>query len=209
MNKSPAGLYSPYDMTLETTYDETTALREAQQGSRAAFGALVTLYQKRAYAIAYGFVRNRDDALDLAQESFVKAYRSIGRFDTQRPFYPWLYRIVKNTCLNHIKKKRRRGETSLDGLRESGVEFPSTTRGPAGKAALSELRSGIGVALESLGEDHREIIVLRHIHEHSYKEIADVLSIPQGTVMSRLHAARKSLRDALEQSPVQKHESEA
>ena len=63
-------------------------MHEAQRGDRAAFGALVTLYQKRAYAIAYGFVRNRDDALDLAQESFVKAYRSIDRFDTQRPFYP-------------------------------------------------------------------------------------------------------------------------
>ena len=84
-------------------------------------------------------VRNREDALEIAQDSFAKAYRAMGRFDTKMPFYPWLYRIIKNTCLNHIKKRNRRGERSLDGLMDSGIDFSAKGRGPDGHAGLSEL----------------------------------------------------------------------
>ncbi len=185
-------------MTL-TAPDETTFIEQAQQGDQAAFGHLVKLYQRRAYAVAYGFVGNRDDALEIAQESFVKAYKAMNRFDTTMPFYPWLYRIVKNTCLNHIKKRKRRGETSLDGLMDKGVDFATKRRGPRAKAGVAELRDSIAVSMRGLSPSHREILTLRHVEELSYAEIADVLDIPKGTVMSRLHAARRSLRDALEQ----------
>lgn len=181
----------------ETLVDERAIIRDAQHGDRAAFGQLVRSYQKRAYAIAYGFVGNRDDALELAQDSFVKAYRAMERFDTEMPFYPWLYRIVKNTCLNHIKKRNRRGETSLDGLRDAGLQFASKKGGPDRHAGIGELREHLELALMALTPDHAEIIRLRHIHELSYAEIAECLSIPKGTVMSRLHAARGSLRTVL------------
>jgi RNA polymerase sigma-70 factor (ECF subfamily) len=184
-------------MMTETTFNEVAAILDAQQGDRAAFGSLVKAYQKRAYAIAYGFVGNREDALELAQESFVKAYRAISRFDTTMPFYPWLYRIVRNTCLNHIKKRKRRGESSLDGMMESGFDVSSGRDEPAREAALGDIREAVGNALSRLSDDHREIITLRHIHELSYVEIAECLDIPQGTVMSRLHAARRSLREKL------------
>jgi len=184
-------------MITETTFDEQTVLLDAQRGDRAAFGQLVRTYQKRAYGIAYGFVGNREDALELAQEAFVRAYKAMARFDTRLPFYPWMYRIVKNTCLNHLKKRKRRGETSLDGMMASGYEPVSKGRGPEGHAALDEMRGAIGEALQRLTDDHREIVTLRHIHELSYAEIAGCLDIPEGTVMSRLHAARKSLRKAL------------
>lgn len=178
--------------------DEKSLIEQAQQGDRSAFGHLVKLYQRRAYSIAYGFVGNREDALEMAQESFVKAYRAIQRFDLRMPFYPWLYRIVKNTCLNHIKKRKRRGESSLDRMMESGRDFATSKVGPEAKAVISELGGAIRTGLEQISEQHREIIVLRHVHEKSYAEIAECLGIPQGTVMSRLHGARKSLRKAME-----------
>ncbi len=181
-----------------TTYDEPALVLLAQQQDRAAFGELVKMYQKRAYAIAYGFVGNREDALEMAQEAFARAFKAMGRFDTKMPFYPWLYRIVRNTCLNHIKKRRRRGETSLDGLMESGFDVPAKVTAPDESAILAELSHSIAAALERVSDDHREIILLRHIHEYSYKEIAELLEIPPGTVMSRLYAARRSLRAALE-----------
>ena len=175
-------------------------IQQAQQGDRAAFGSLVKLYQKRAYAAAYGFVGNREDALELAQDAFVRAYRAMGRFDTTKPFYPWLYRIVRNTCLNHLKKRKRRGETSLNAMQEYGFDVASDDAGPEGAAKLQDSKNLLGEGLDSLSEDHREILVLRHLHELSYNEIADCLGIPRGTVMSRLHAARRILRDALSQT---------
>lgn len=181
----------------QVAFDEQAAIAEAQRGDRVAFGQLVKNYQQMAYATAYGFVGNREDALELAQDSFVKAYRAMERFDTSMPFYPWLHRIVRNTCLNHIKKRRRRGETSLERLRESGVQFRSNTGRPDRQAGLDEIRGAVGEALEGLEDDHREIIILRHIHGLSYAEIADCLDIPKGTVMSRLHAARRKMRDLL------------
>ncbi len=184
-------------MTIATP-DETTFLAQAKQGDRTAFGELVKLYQRRAYAIAYSFVGNRDDALEIAQDAFVKAYRAMSRFDTARPFFPWLYRIVRNTSLNHIKKRNRRGETSLDSLMESGLDFPSNRRGPDAKAGLGELRIQIAQSMTHISEPHREILTLRHVHELSYNEIAECLDIPRGTVMSRLHGARRSLRQAME-----------
>lgn len=195
-------MYSKCGMENGMENNEGAIVLQAQRGDRAAFGELTKLYQRRAYAIAYGFVGNREDALELAQEAFVRAYRAMSRFDTRLPFYPWLYRIVKNTCLNHLKKRRRRGETSLDGLMESGFDAVSPGPGPERQAALGDLRVSIAVALEALNADHREIITLRHVHELSYREIAECLNIPQGTVMSRLHAARRSLRTALESSGV-------
>lgn len=192
-------------MTTVTTFDERQVVVLAQKGDRAAFGELVHQYQKRAYFIAYGFVRNREDALEMAQESFARAYKAISRFDTALPFYPWLYRIVKNTCLNFIKKRNRRGETSLESLTESGIQLPSKKGGPARKARLSELRGDISAALERLSVDHREIVTLRHIHELSYGEIAECLGVPSGTVMSRLHAARRNLRKALEEIGIQSY----
>lgn len=183
----------------QSVFDEQAVILEAQRGDRAAFGRLVKNYQQMAYATAYGFVRNREDALELAQEAFVKAYRAMDRFDTAMPFYPWLHRIVKNTCLNHLKKRRRRGETSLDGLREAGLQFAAAKGGPDHHAGLGEIRAAVGEALDALQDDHREIIVLRHIHGLSYAEIAECLEIPKGTVMSRLHAARRNMRDLLTQ----------
>ena len=188
-------------MTL-TASDDVSFIEQARRGDRAAFGELVKRYQRRAYAVAYGLVGNRDDALELAQDSFVKAYRAMGRFNTEMPFYPWFYRIVRNTCFNHIKKRKRRGESSLDGMMESGADFAADDAGPADAAGAGELRRRLAQCMQCLSPPHREILSLRHVEELSYEEIAQVLDVPKGTVMSRLHAARRALRDAMTQTGI-------
>jgi len=179
--------------------DERATLVAARNGDQAAFGTLVHAYQRRAYAAAYSFVGNRDDALELAQEGFVRAYKAMSRFDTQMPFYPWLYRIIKNACLNHLKKKRRRGEYSLDSMMQSGFDAVHKGRDPKEAAQLEDLKRSIVQAMDRLTADQQEILRLRHFLEMSYAEIADCLDIPAGTVMSRLHAARKRLRKVIEE----------
>lgn len=184
---------------MNTTVDEEGVLvREARNGDRAAFGALVRLYQRRAYAAAYSIVGNSDDALEIAQEAFVRAFRAIDRFDPHLPFYPWLYRIIRNACFNHLRKRKRRGEVSLDGLMHEGYDAPEDGRDPEQLAELEDLKRTIREAMTSLSPEHQEILRLRHFLELSYAEIAQILQIPQGTVMSRLHAARKALREIMQ-----------
>jgi len=199
MNKSASREYLASEMIEVATFDEPAALSAAQRGCRDAFGSLVKFYYKRVYGVAYGLVGNREDAMELAQESFARAYRAIARFDTRMPFYPWIHRITRNTCLNYLKKRRRRGEISLDLLAETGYDPPAEDRGPDANAELSDLSCAIGRAMGRLTPEHREILVLRHFEELSYAEIAECLDIPKGTVMSRLHAARRSLRTLIDQ----------
>ena len=178
--------------------EENAAVLAASKGDRAAFGALVRQFQRRAYAAAYALVGNREDALELSQEAFVRAFHAMGRFDTKMPFYPWLHRIVRNTCLNHLKKKRRHGETSLDGMMETGFDVRDARPGASHEAELGDMRQDIVRAMDALPEEQREILRLRHFSELSYEEIAQCLDIPPATVMSRLHTARKRLRQLLE-----------
>lgn len=185
-----------------TLIEERTVLARAARGDKAAFGELVKAHQRRAYAAAYALVGNRDDAIDLAQDAFVRAYRAMGRFDTKMPFYPWLHRIVRNTCLNHLKRRNRRGETSLDALMEEGYDAESGGLDPVESAEAVDLRDRIRAAMATLTPQQQEILRLRHMVELSYTEIADCLQIPIGTVMSRLHAARKALKDALEKAEI-------
>ncbi len=181
-----------------SAFNERAAIEAARNGDRAAFGGLVRAYQRRAYAAAYSFVSNRDDALDLSQDAFARAFRAMPRFDTEMPFYPWLYRIIKNLCLNHLKKKRRHGETSLDAMMDHGYDPRDRGKNPVCHAELGDLKQAIREAMAGLSTDHQEILRLRHFRELSYAEIAEQLAIPQGTVMSRLHGARKALRKNIE-----------
>lgn len=178
--------------------EEREVLARAKRGDKAAFGTLVSQYQRRAYAAAYALVGNRDDAIDLAQDAFVRAFRAMNRFDSQMPFYPWLHRIVRNTCLNHLKRRNRRGETSLDAMMESGFDAREDGHTPHEAALAADQRGAILAAMAGLSEQQREILKLRHMLELSYTEIAQCLGIPVGTVMSRLHGARKALKEALE-----------
>jgi RNA polymerase sigma-70 factor (ECF subfamily) len=178
---------------------ETTWAAMARTGDRRAFGQLVERYMRRAYASALGLVGSPADALDLSQEAFVRAYRSMSRFRAGAAFYPWYYKILRNLCFNHLRDRARRARI----LREAaaGGERPGTTGfapSPEALAQRSELCEAVWEAMGTLKKEHREILVLREFEGRTYKEIADAVGCPVGTVMSRLFAARKQLKAALD-----------
>jgi RNA polymerase sigma-70 factor (ECF subfamily) len=168
-----------------------------KKGDKGAFEKIVRATMKRAFAVALGLVGNADDAHDLSQEAFIAAHRARKSFDADRPFFPWFYRVLRNRCLNYLKKRARRREISLDVLEER------TGRISADAEILRKERIEIvWKALFTLSAEHREILVLRNFQELSYSEISDVLRVPEGTVMSRLYYARKALLEALRKEGV-------
>ena len=174
--------------------DEVRAIAACQRGERDAYELIVRRYAARAVGVARSILRDAALAEDAAQEAFVRAFRAIRRFQINEPFYPWLYRILKNVCLTKLKK-RRRVEVSLDA--ENAPPVPAPLNDPAARVSRKELRATIDAAMEQLSDAHREILHLSHFEELSYKEIAACLSIPIGTVMSRLWAARQALKRVL------------
>ncbi len=171
----------------------------AQRGERAAFGELVTRYMQRAYYTALGLVGNHDDALDLSQEAFARAFRARARIDPERPFFPWLYQIIRRLCFNHTRDQRSRRLK----LETAGSWLADTTMGrrplsPDQAVIRAELREQVGSAIERLPERERETLVLREFEGLRYREIAELLGIPIGTVMSRLYRARRSLAREIE-----------
>lgn len=178
---------------------DQTLLVEWKGGDERAFELLVRMYMKRAYHTALGLVGNREDALDLSQEAFVRAHKARARFDPQYDFYPWFYKILRNLCYRFLKKRKRRAEIGLEEMMEIGRE-PVDGRPDPG--SLSERKSEADVirrALSRLKPEFREILILKHFEDLSYKEIAEAVEIPIGTVMSRLYHARRALRQALEE----------
>jgi RNA polymerase sigma-70 factor (ECF subfamily) len=181
-------------------------VRRVQAGDKAAFRALFDKYHRRAFAVAMGVVKNEDDALDAVQEAFVKVHKNIHKFQGSSSFYTWLYRIVMNVSIDHIRKTTRRKSQDFDerALHEEsavagdGALVPTVTNANPGKAALRrELGGAIQAALETLPEHHRAVIVLREIEGMSYEEMAVTLEVPKGTIMSRLFHARKKMQEAL------------
>ena len=181
-------------------------VRRVQSGDSTAFRALFDKYHRRAFAVAMGVVKNQDDALDAVQEAFVKVHKNIHKFEGSSSFYTWLYRIVMNSSIDHVRRTSRRKSLSFDerqlheesDVTGDGALVPNVTDANPGKAALRrELGSAIEAALQELPEHHRAVIVLREIEGMSYEEMAQVLEVPKGTVMSRLFHARKKMQDSL------------
>ena len=163
-----------------------------------AFRHLVERYKKQAYGFAFSYLKNVDDAFNISQEAFIRAWNAIGTFDEQRLFRPWLFSIIKNLSLNLIARKKRLGEVSLDeAMESSGFDIGDDSSNPLEAASASETRRKVWQGIMSLKEEFREIIVLQHFEDLSYREIAETLGIPEGTVMSRLYHARLALREAL------------
>jgi RNA polymerase sigma-70 factor (ECF subfamily) len=163
-------------------------------GDQAAFDPIVRAYMSRAYHYAYSIVSNHHDAMDVAQESFVRAFRALDRFDLARPFLPWLLRIVRNASLDVCDKRRRQPERpGSEDPADTMRLIPSTAKGPDAPVIRKEEAARIQAAIDKLTPDQREIIHLRHFGDMSYETMAEVLDIPLGTVMSRLYHARKKL----------------
>jgi RNA polymerase sigma-70 factor (ECF subfamily) len=173
----------------------------ARRGDRQSFGRLVERYQRRVYALAFGILRQRDDAWDIAQEAFVKAYRNLDRFEGNAAFYTWLYRITYNLSIDLLREKTRRETVTLDETKKIEEAMESEGHAPPDSpietAERRELAQVIETAMSRLSDKHRAIIVLREIEGLSYEEMADVLAISKGTVMSRLFHARQNLQALL------------
>jgi RNA polymerase sigma-70 factor (ECF subfamily) len=179
-----------------TEENEQEIIAGWKRGDKRAFETLVRRYKTDAFMVAFGFVGNAEDARDLSQEAFIKAYRARARFDESRPFYPWLYRILKNHCLNFVQRNRRNLSIDAEDFhREIACSRPT----PLDNVETEERKQIVHAAIARLSDDHREIIVLKTFKELSYKEIADVLEVPVGTVMSRLFYARQALRALIEE----------
>lgn len=173
-----------------------------KQGDRAAFDQLVERVRGRAFHTARMLVGSRDDAMDLVQEAFLKVFRARDTYRDGEPFLPWFHRILRNTCFSHLRRRGRIHKRSLAVMgpdEDEGPDYDLVDEAP-GPDAHSEERERTEIlhqSFEGLSARDREILSLRHFQELSYKEIAEALDIPQGTVMSRLFHARRRLRERL------------
>ena len=174
--------------------DERTLILRCQQGDRQAFQPIVVRHMRRAAAFALAWTGNHEDAIDLSQEAFARAFRAIKRFDLTRPFYPWFHTILRNLCLNYLSRAARFREVPLKDTWEKADTAP----GPDIALERKELCRQVWDGMRKLSARDREILILREFQDLTYAEIAIVLDIPQGTVMSRLHEARRRLRERLE-----------
>lgn len=180
--------------SVEVTRRERELVERARRGDRAAFGSLVEQYRERAYSAALSLLRDHEEARDMSQEAFVRAFQALDRFDPARPFFPWYYRILRNRCLNHLKRHGPKRKVSLDAMcEEDHLQFEARTEDPVETIQAQQMSRHLRAAIERLKPEFREIIVLYHFEELSYQDIADSLRIPIGTVMSRLFHARRAL----------------
>ncbi len=182
----------------------TELMLQVKAGDHAAFDQLVEQLRAQAFQVAHGLVGSREDALELAQEAFLKTYRARADFRPSDAFLPWFHSILRNTCYSFLRKRGRIAQHSLSEPRAGGDHdddeaWPLEDDGPApGQALESDERArAFWRAFRRLGGSDREILALRHFKELSYQDIADSLGIPIGTVMSRLFHARRKLREAL------------
>jgi RNA polymerase sigma-70 factor (ECF subfamily) len=180
---------------------EADLLKLALGGDRHAFGELTSIHQSRSLALAAGIVGNRDDALDVFQDSVLKAWQALDRFVPGKPFFPWFYRILRNGCIQQLRRRKVRFATSLSTINQDGNPLPDPIDQDAPQAheilARDESSQLLACTLVRLTPKDREILMLKHFDGLTYRELADALSIPVGTVMSRLSTARKRLRNLL------------
>jgi RNA polymerase sigma-70 factor (ECF subfamily) len=182
-------------------------VRDVQAGDQVAFRALFDRYHRRAFAVAFGVVKNKQDALDVVQDAFIKVHKHIGNFQGTSSFYTWLYRIVMNLSIDHVRRTKKGRDVDYDDrirrdteeLAGDGSLSPTLLGSNPRKTVLrKELAEAIQKALDELPAYHRAVIMLREVEGLSYEEMARVLEVPKGTIMSRLFHARRKMQESLE-----------
>lgn len=183
----------PSDIPAASDDSDAALVERVRAGDTSAFATLVDRYQQRAFWVARGMVGNDEDARDIAQEAFVRVYRSLDRFDTRMRLYTWLYQIVVNLCIDHLRKQSKRRAASIDALGD-------VVGAPAGKDDLegAELRSRVHRVLGELPDKYRAVMVLSDLEGIGAKEIATMTGTTHATVRWRHHRARKLFREAWE-----------
>jgi RNA polymerase sigma-70 factor (ECF subfamily) len=202
-----SGTASKAPDTVASGQNDRELVDRVQQGDDAAFKELFDRYHRRAFAVAFGVVKNKQDALDIVQDAFIKVHRHIKSFQGSSSFYTWLYRIVMNLSIDHVRRNKKGKDMDYDDKvgREAvdvagdGTLLPSILDGNPRKTVLrKELSEAIQAALDDLPDYHKAVILLREVEGLSYEEMASVLKVPKGTIMSRLFHARKKMQAALE-----------
>ena len=188
----------------ETSNKERDAqlIERCQSGDYTAFDELITHYRGKIYAMIFNMTRNEADSWDLAQDVFIKAWKALSKFEGRSAFYTWLYRIAHNVTYDWIRKKKIEGagefnDAILNEADPGALTTPKAYDSPDQNMERAELRDKIKIAINSLSEDHREVILLKEVEGLSYQEIAESIDSSIGTVMSRLYYARKKLQVTL------------
>ncbi len=199
MNRAAGGASTPGH---GRDLDDRELVQSARAGDRDAFRTLFERYHRRAYALALGVVRHPDDALDVVQDAFIKAHKYLDKFEGNSSFYTWLYRIVMNLAIDHLRKHRRIKPVELDEqkLEDGGDEslIPRILGGNPGRALMDkQIRARIDAALGELSENHRAVLVMRELEGLSYEEMAQAMDCSKGTIMSRLFHARRNMQKQL------------
>ena len=181
---------------------DLVVVRQVQAGDVASFDRLIVKYRERVFGVIYNLVANREDAADLSQDTFIKAFQAINRFQGGCSFFTWLYKIAVNTTLSHLRKNRMRSFFSLEKLSEEGgnaqiIDLLTDKRGADRDTYLRELQEKLNEALQKLSIPHRTVITLFEIDGLSHSEIAEVMGCSEGTVRSRLHYAKQFLQGEL------------
>ena len=171
----------------------------ARQGDQSAFEQLVRLYEKRVLALTTRMCKNPADAEEAAQEAFLSAWQGLPFFRGDASFSTWLYRLASNACVDLLRREGRRQSAVGPSLNDEEVqlEVPDTAPSPQEQAERAELRQQIEAGLQALTPDHRQVLLLREMHQLSYDEIAQTLDVDVGTVKSRINRGRKQLRNFL------------
>ena len=197
------GLSVPFMAMVQSNDDDSQLVQAILEGNSNAFKGLVEQYQTRVYNVIYGMVHNREDAKELTQDTFIKAYKKLDSFQIGTKFYTWLCRIAVNTTIDHIRRMKLRQTTEFDEniavSQDGSIDDSHYSDNPEKKALNDELKKAIVEAIDQLPEDQKQVLILKEIDGLSYKEIAEIVGVPHGTVMSRLFYARKKMQEILEQ----------
>ncbi len=177
-------------------------VKKVQEGDVSAFDKLILKYRARIFGVVYNLTANREDASDLTQEAFIKAFQSINRFQGQSSFFTWLYKITVNTTLSHLRKNRLRTFFSLEKMQDEGgtaqfIDQLTDKNGVERDSYLRELQEKLNESLQKLSIKHRTVITLFEIDGLSHTEIAQIVGCSEGTVRSRLHYAKQFLQGEL------------
>jgi RNA polymerase sigma-70 factor, ECF subfamily len=189
--------------SLQGAPNDRELVQRCQAGDSSAFNDLATRYWSKVFMIVYGMVQNEQDAWDLTQESFLKAWRSIHQFKGQSLFYSWLYRIAINVTIGTLRRKGVHGEADFDdqiaprNVDPASRTTPLATPPPYRKLEQNEIRQRIDEAIGKLSPEHRAVFLMKELEDFQYNEIAEILDCSIGTVMSRLFYARKKLQTLL------------
>jgi RNA polymerase sigma-70 factor, ECF subfamily len=185
---------------------ETRLAKLAKTGDRGAFADIVELYKDRLYHLAYRMLSNRQEAEDVVQETFLRVFRSLDRYDETMKFSTWIYRISTNLCIDRLRKRRASYSLDADVSDGEGTDWhamlASEEPGPEGQLMLSETQRRIREAIDTLPEKYKSIVILRYLHDMSLQEIGDVLDMPVTTVKTRVHRGREFLRKRLEMEDI-------